>query len=73
MNWATLLPLLLQYAPTAIGLIEHATLNIAAGRSQATVMPDDWTELDRLAALTGEDIYKRLGITLPPQSTPSKA
>ncbi|MBC7367554.1 MAG: hypothetical protein H7343_12235 [Undibacterium sp.] len=66
MTFAALLPLLLQYAPQAIGLIEHCVINIAAGRSQATVTPADWAELDRLAALTGADIYRRLGLTPPP-------
>ena len=66
MTFAALLPLLLQYAPQAIGLIGHVVQNIAAGRSQATVSVDDWAEMDRLAALTGEAIYAKLGITPPP-------
>jgi len=67
MTFAALLPLLLQYAPQAIGLIEHVVLNIAAGRSQAQVTTADWAELDRLATQTSSDIYTRLGITPPPK------
>jgi hypothetical protein len=66
MTFAVLLPLLIRYAPDAIGLIGHVVQNIAAGRSQATVTDSDWAELDRLAALTGEAIYARLGIQPPP-------
>ncbi len=68
MTFAALLPLLLQYAPEAIGVIGHVVANIGAGRANATVTDADWTELDRLAALTAEAIYKRLGITPPPAS-----
>ena len=67
MTFAALLPLLLQYAPQAIGLIENVVLNIAAGRSQAQVLPADWAELDRLASQTSDDIYLKLGITPPPK------
>lgn len=69
MSFATLLPLLLQYAPEAIGVIGHVVTNIAAGRSQATVTDADWAELDRLAALTADAIYKRRGIAPPPPSS----
>ncbi len=65
MTFAALLPLLVQYAPEAIGVIGHVVTNIAAGRSQATVTDADWTELDRLAANTSAAIYARLGITPP--------
>ncbi len=68
MTFAALLPLLLQYAPEAIGVIGHVVTNIAAGRSQAAVTVDDWNELDRLAAQTSDAIYKRLGIAPPPAS-----
>ena len=66
MTFAALLPLLLQYAPQAIGLIGHVVQNIAAGRAQTVITPDDWTELDRLAKLSSADIYARLGIEPPP-------
>lgn len=69
MTFAALLPLLIQYAPQAVGLIGHVVQNIAAGRSQATVTLSDWQELDRLAALTGSDIYAKLGITPPPAAS----
>ncbi len=69
MSFATLLPLLIQYAPEAIGVIGHVVTNIAAGRSQATVLDSDWTEIDRLAANTSDAIYKRLGITPPPAAS----
>ena len=65
MTFAALLPLLLQYAPEAIGVIGHVVTNIAAGRSQQVVTDADWTELDRLAANTSDAIYKRLGIKPP--------
>ncbi len=71
MTFATLLPLLLQYAPEAIGLISHTVQNIAAGRSQATVTDADWVALDALANQTGEEVYLRLGIPPPPKETPS--
>lgn len=66
MTFAALLPLLLQYAPEAIGVIGHVVTNIAAGRSQQAVTDSDWSEIDRLAALTSDAIYKRLGIAPPP-------
>ena len=69
MTFAALLSLLIQYAPQAVGLIGHVVQNIAAGRSQATVTLSDWQELDRLAALTGSDIYAKLGITPPPAAS----
>lgn len=66
LTFATLLPLLLKYAPDAIDLIGHVVKNIAAGRANSPVLDSDWTELDRLASLTGEAIYAKLGITPPP-------
>ena len=68
MSWAILLELLLKYSPEAIGLIQHAVLNISAGRSQSTVVIADWVELDRLSSLTSASVYARLGITPPPST-----
>ncbi len=65
MTFAVLLPLVLKYAPEAVALIEHLVINIAAGRSQATVADADWAEIDRLGAQTADLIFLRRGIAPP--------
>ncbi len=71
MTFAALLPLVLTYGPTIIPLVQKLVTNIAAGRGNQQLTDADWNELTRLAALTSDDIYKRLGITPPPAATPA--
>lgn len=64
-TYSTLLQLVLQYGPQIIPLVVKLVDNIKAGRGDAIVTEADWAELARLSTQTGEDIYKRLGITPP--------
>lgn len=57
-------------AMAALPLLEKLYADIKAGRGQQEATPADWTEINRLAAQSAEDIYKRLGITPPPPATP---
>ncbi len=50
----------------ALPLLEKLYANIKEGRGSQEATPADWAELNRLRALTAEDIYERLGITPPP-------
>lgn len=70
MTFAALLPLVLTYGPSIIPLVQKLAANISAGRGNQTVTDADWAELTRLALLTSDDIYKRLGITPPPPVAP---
>lgn len=67
MTIAALLAALLQYGPSIIPLAAKLVGDIEAGRGNKTVTAADLAELAALANQTGEDIYKRLGITPPPQ------
>lgn len=66
MTTAALLAAVLQYGPTIIPLVAKLVANIEAGKGNQTVTAADLAELATLANQTGEDIYKRLGITPPP-------
>lgn len=59
-----------KYGPTVLTVGQKLMADIAAGKGNHVVTADDFAELNRLAAQTGEDIYVRLGITPPP---PAKA
>lgn len=66
MTTAALLAAVLQYGPTIVPLVAKLVANIEAGKGNQTVTAADLAELATLASQTGEDIYKRLGITPPP-------
>jgi hypothetical protein len=68
MNPITILALadaILKHGPTVVGLLHKLHADIASGRGNQPVTDSDWAELDRLANLTAEDIYAKLGITPP--------
>lgn len=65
-TWTVALDLLMKYGPNAVALATKIVDNIKAGRANTEVSDSDRAELARLSALTGEEIYARLGITLPP-------
>ncbi len=65
--------LLSQLGTTGIPLIVKLVGDITAGRTQTSVTVDDLNELARLAALTSDEIYRRLGITPPPAAAPTAA
>ncbi len=69
MTFAALLQLVLTYGPTVVPLAQKLVSNIAAGRGDAKLTDADWNELTRLASLTSDDIYKRLGISPPPPAS----
>jgi len=71
MNFATVLALVAQYGPTIIPLISKLVADIAAGKGGQPVTQADWDELNRLANLSAESIYARLGITPPPPAPPA--
>lgn len=66
MTIAALLPLVLQYGPSIIPIVQKLVAAVKAGRGNETVSDAEWAELTRLATQTGEDIYRRLGIVPPP-------
>lgn len=70
MNPLLLAELIRQLGTVGIPLILKLMGDIQAGRAATTVTAEDMAELQRLAAQTGEDVYKRLGIT-PPPPTPA--
>lgn len=59
-----------KYGPMVLTVGQKLIADIAAGRGDKPATAEDFAELNRLAAQTGEDIYARLGITPPP---PAKA
>lgn len=65
-TWLVAAKLLFQYGPQAVIFGQKIYENIAAGRQNAVVTSEDIAELTRLSSLTGEDIYKSLGIAPPP-------
>ena len=62
---STLLPLILQYGPSIIGVVQKLVADIEAGKGNTVVTSADLDELNRLANLTSDSIYARLGITPP--------
>lgn len=66
MKFATLLPLVLQYGPSIIPIIQNLVAAIKSGKGDTEVSDADWAELTRLSQLSAESIYARLGIELPP-------
>lgn len=62
----TALDLLLRYGPTAVDLGLKLKAAVDAGRAGDPLTAADWAEMRRLAEQSGEDIYRRLGITPPP-------
>lgn len=65
MSLAVVLQLLATYGPSIIPLIKKVVADVEAGKSNTVVTAADLDILAQLAAQTGEDIYKRLGITPP--------
>lgn len=65
MTYAVALDLLLKYGPTAVAMAQKLAANIAAGKANESVTDADWTELERLSALSSDSIYARLGINKP--------
>lgn len=70
MTFETLLPLVLQYGPSIIPIVQKLVAAVQAGRSNETVSDADWAELTRLASQKAEDIYLRFGIVPPPPAVP---
>lgn len=66
MTTAALLTALLTYGPSIIPLVAKLHSDIAAGKSNQQVTPEDLAELVALANQSASDIYKRLGIAPPP-------
>lgn len=65
MTYAAALELLLKYGPAAVAMAQKLAVNIAAGKANETVTDADWMELNRLAALSSDSIYAKLGIQKP--------
>ncbi len=68
MTPALVLNAVLTYGPSVVPLIQTLGKAIADGRGNVPLTDKDWAELSRLAEQSSADIYKRLGITPPPQS-----
>lgn len=66
MTTAALLTAVLTYGPSIIPLVQKLVTDISAGKANKEVTPEDMAELSRLAALSSNDIYARLGIIPPP-------
>lgn len=66
MNALALLPLLLQSLSSALPLAAKLAQNIKDGKGQQEVDQATVDEVARLCGLTGEDIYRRLGVATPP-------
>lgn len=69
MTTAALLTAVLTYGPSIIPLVQKLVGDIAAGKGQAQVTPEDLAELAKLAAQSSNDIYVRLGIVPPPAAS----
>ena len=65
MTTAALLTAILTYGPSIIPVVQKLIADIEAGKANATVTSADLDELNRLANLTSDSIYARLGITPP--------
>lgn len=64
-----LLQAVLTYGPTVIPLVQKLGADVAAGKGDRVVTPDDLAELNRLANQSAGDIYARMGITPPPAAS----
>lgn len=66
MTIAALLTAVLTYGPTLIPLVAKLHGDVAAGRGNKEVTPEDIAELVRLSKQSSTDIYAKLGIATPP-------
>lgn len=67
MNPAVLVALL-QYGPSVLGIVQKLLADLEQGRTQTTVTAADIGELQRLAGQSAADIFKRAGLTPPPNA-----
>lgn len=59
----------LQTVPTILPVVQKLVTDIAAGRGNKEVTPEDIAELVRLAGQSATDIYAKEGVTPPPTAS----
>lgn len=63
MTPAALLALVVKYGPSIVPIVKKLVVDAKGG--DKPISDADWAELDRLAALAGEGLYRSAGVVPP--------